>query len=199
MARPQRSRRTATVGAWWRESGAKISSRAAVVLLVTVAALGTARADEPLRPPNRYTVCSPSKQFCVTSDPRQGTFAHTPDRPGVDEARWRIPRWFRVLYASDDPDLLVTGYDGSNLVPVEAPATVEILAFWRHGKLVRAYKLAELVDVRRLRPTASHFYWGDYQGFDADGLFRLATVEGKVLVFAPTTGKLVRERRAPER
>ena len=176
--------------------GTKSSNGAAVALLLAAAALGTARADEPLPPPHRYTACSPSKRFCVTSDPQQGTFAHSPDRPGVDGARWRIPRWFRVLYASDDPDLLVTGHDGISLVSAEAPAAVEILDFWRRGKLVRTYKLGELVDVRSLRPTASHLYWGDYQGFDTDGLFRVSTVEGKVLVFAPTTGKLVRQQRA---
>jgi hypothetical protein len=60
---------------------------------------------------------------------------------------------------------------------------VEVLAFWRQGKLVRSYKLSELVDVHALRRTASHFYWGDYQGFDAEGRFRVATAEGKVLLF----------------
>jgi hypothetical protein len=113
-----------------------------VLLLAAGFLLGIARADEPLQPPHRFTVCSASKRSCVTSDPEQGTFAHTPDRPSIDSALWKIPQWFRVLYASDNPDLVVTGFDGMNLVSADSPGAVQVLAFWRRGKLVRAYKLS---------------------------------------------------------
>jgi hypothetical protein len=134
----------------------------------------------------------------VTSDPHQGTFAHKPGNSGSRLAPWKIPSWFRVLFPSDDPAVLVTGYDGGNLVSARSPGTITIVTFWRHGKIVRSYKLSEIVhDLRALRPTVSHLYWGDYDGFDADGNFRLTTVEGYVLVFDPTKGSLLsRSRRA---
>lgn len=167
-----------------------VSKVAAVVVLLTLAVPLSAVADAPLRPPHRYTQCSPSGQFCVTSDPRSGTFAH---RAGEDgEPLWSIPKWFRVLYLADDPDLLVTGFDGQNLVPLDAPGDIEVLTFWCRGKVVRNYELSELVaDLGRLQRTASHYHWGNYLGFDSDGNFRVTTVQDQTLVFDPGSGALV--------
>jgi hypothetical protein len=164
---------------------------AAFLVVAAVAGPAASRADAPLQPPHRYTLCSPSKRFCVTSDPAAGTFAHAPGKP--DEPLWSIPRWFRVVYLADDPEVLVTGYDGVNLVPRRSPGTVELLTFWHRGKAVRAYRLDELVtDLRRLQKTASHYNWGRYLGFDSDGNFRLTTVEGFTLIFDPRQAKLIR-------
>lgn len=173
-----------------------------LLLFAAVGGAASAGADAPLRPPHRYTECAPEARFCVTSDPATGTFAH----PAGDETEvlWRIPKWFRTIYLAADPELLVTGFDGVNLVPLESPGEVEILAFWRRGELVRSYRLRELVtDLRSLERTASHFHWGRYQGFDADGHFRLETVEQRTLVFDARTGELLRrlhgDDRAPDR
>lgn len=163
---------------------------ATIVALLTISVPLPAVGDSPLRPPHRHTQCSPSGQFCVTSDPRSGTFAH---RAGEDgEPLWSIPKWFRVLYLADDPDLLVTGYDGHNLVPLDAPGDIEVLTFWSRGKVVRSYELSELVaDLGRLQRTASHYHWGNYLGFDDEGNFRVTTVQGQTLVFDPAGGVLV--------
>lgn len=166
------------------------SKIAAILSLLALAVPRPVAADAPLRPPHRYTQCSPSGQFCVTSDPQSGTFVH---RAGEDEKRlWSIPGWFRVLYLADDPDLLVTGYDGRNLVPLDMPGEIEVLTFWNRGKVVCAYKLSELVaDLGRLQRTASHYHWGSYLGFDGDGNFRVATVQNQTLVFDAARGVLV--------
>lgn len=163
---------------------------ATIVALLTLSVPLPAVADAPLMPPHRHTQCSPSGQFCATIDPQGGTFVH---RSGEDgELLWSIPKWFRVLYLADDPDLLVTGYDGQNLVPLDAPGDVEVLTFWNRGKVVCAYKLSELVaDLGRLQRTASHYHWGSYLGFDGDGNFRVATVQNQTLVFDAARGVLV--------
>ena len=151
-----------------------------------------AHADSPLEPPHRYTVCSSSKVYCVTSDPQMGTFAHMFKDPNREAAIWTIHRWFRVLFVSNNPDYIVTGYDGINLAPRESPGSIDILTFWCRGEQVRSYKLSELVtELSALRPTASHYYWGDYQGFDSDGNFRIYTVQARIIVFDPT-GKRVK-------
>lgn len=166
------------------------SKIAAIVSVLTLAVPLPGAADAPLRPPHRFTQCSPSGQFCVTSDPQSGTFVH---RAGEDgKPLWSIPKWFRVLYLADDPDLLVTGYDGQNLVPLDAPGDIEVLTFWNRGNVIRSYELSELVaDLGRLQRTASHYHWGNYLGFDTDGNFRVATVQGETLVFDPAKGVLV--------
>jgi|GEM_PF-988955 len=151
-----------------------------------------AYADSPLEPPHRYTVCSSSKLYCVTSDPQVGTFAHMFAEATREAAYWSIPRWFRAIFVSNNPDYIVTGYDGLNLVPRESPGSIEILTFWRRGVKVCSYRLSDLItDLTALQPTSSHYYWGDYQGFDSDGNFLLYTVQARILVFDPT-GKRVK-------
>ena len=155
-------------------------------------AAAPARADAPLPPPERSTLCSPSRLFCVTTDPSEGTWAHHPGRGLRTEALWSVPRWFRRLWLADDPELLVTGYDGGELVPLRSPGATEVLTFWRHGRPLRVWRLAELIDdLGRLDRTASHYRWGGYLGFDAEGRFRVRTVEGQELVFDPATGTIV--------
>ena len=158
----------------------------------------SAYGDAPLPGPVRHTVCAPSNAFCVTSDPESGTFAHAPDA-SIENRSWSMEGWFRVIYVSDDPEILVTGFDGVNLVPLEAPGEVEILHFWRNGKLVRSYTLDQLVrNLRSLKRTVSHYHWGNYLGFDKDGKFRLRTAEEWILVFDARTGALVKRLRSPE-
>lgn len=147
-------------------------------------------ADEPLRPPYRYTTCSPAETFCVTSDPTEGTSVHpagAPERP-----LWTLPGWFRVADVSDDGRHLVTGYDGMNLVPRRDPERVTVLTFWHEGKQGVSYTLGDLgYESSDLQATVSHYYWGDYLGFDEDGRFRLRMVDGAVLRFDPATGKRI--------
>lgn len=150
-------------------------------------------ADEPLPPPHRHTRCSPSGKACVTSDPEEGTFGHLPGAADSGARRWSLSGWHRVMYLADDGEHLVTGHEGINLVPLRKPLGVEILAFWRRGKAVRAYRLSDLVASKKsLQRTASHYRWGSYEGFDAAGDFHVSTVEGVVLVFSPKTGEVLR-------
>lgn len=147
-------------------------------------------ADEPLPPPHRYTKCSASGVFCVTSDPSGGTSAHTSAEPEIH--LWQVPAWFRVAYLHDDGEHLVTGFDGMNLVPVDDPERAQILEFWHRGKLLELYTLGDLGYRREdLRRTVSHYVWGDYVGFDADGHFGLRMLDGASLVFDVASGKLL--------
>ena len=153
-------------------------------------------ADEPLRPAHRYTKCSASGAYCVTSDPIEGTFGHPPGE--ATPASWRIHRWFRVVYLSDDGQHLVTGFDGMNLVPTEDPEQTKIVEFWNEGQLAKSYTLSDLgYEQSDLQRTVSHYHWGGYGGFDADGNFSLVMLDDMVIVFDVATGELLnRSRRA---
>lgn len=169
-----------------------LGRRSRLVAALVLAGAGLALADEPLRPPEPRTVCSPSQKICATSLPGGGTFIHEPGNANRDDALWSLPEWHRVFFVSDE-GVLITGYAGINLVPKDDPSSTVVLEFWRDAKRVASYTLAELGYPRkRLQRTASHYHWGGYLGLDDDGMFRLEMVDQKVLVFDPSSGLLVR-------
>lgn len=134
--------------------------------------------------------------MCATSDPELGTFVHPADETDEADALWKLPRWYRVLFVTDDGIHLITGYDGMNLVPRDRPSETVVVEFWKRGSLVESYSLGDLGYSRaRLRKTASHYHWGGYVGIGEDGRFRLEMVDGVKLVFDPSTGDLLRRER----
>lgn len=111
--------------------------------------------------------------MCATSDPERGTFVHPAGEIDESDALWKLPRWYRVVFVSDDGMHLITGYDGINLVPRERPSETVVVEFWKRGSLLKSYSLGDLGYSRgRLRKTASHYHWGGYLGIGEDGLFR---------------------------
>ena len=152
-------------------------------------------ADAPLPPPARYTKCSASGAFCLTSDPNDGTSIHQRGEP--ERALWTLPEWYRVAFVADDGEHLVTGFDGANLVPVDPPEETVIVRFWQRGRLLQSHTLRALGYGRdALRRTVSHSAWGSYAGFDSSERFRLVMVDGTALVFDVTSGELA-QRFAP--
>ena len=159
-----------------------------LLLMAVTLVTGQSHADEPLLPPHRYTKCSASGAFCVTSDPTEGTFAHR--RNESANRFWHIQRWFRVAYLSDDGEHLVTGYDGINLVPADHPEETRVVEFWNLGELLASHTLRELgYELADLQRTVSNFHWGSYGGLDSDGNFRLVMLNEDVIVFDVATGK----------
>lgn len=90
----------------------------------------------------------------------------------------------------------MTGYDGLSLAPLDSPMSIEVVSFWRRGALVRSYKLADVLpDQCAVRRTDSHYQWGSYRGVDTAGTFRIALIDGTVLVFNPATAGVLRRER----
>jgi len=150
-----------------------------------------ARSDAPLPVAEKYTKCSASGKLCFTSDPDGGfTWGHPQGKP--EPPTWVLPGWFRVAFLADDGEHLVTGYDGGNLVPREVPETITVVSFWYQRRLLKSYTLDDLGYTKsKLQETASHYAWGSYEGFGADGRFRLRMIDDKVLAFDVATGELV--------
>ena len=164
--------------------------------LALVLSVGEVLSDSPLLPPERYEVCSPGGRYCAVVDPTSGTAVFHVDNNGARSKLWSLPDWYRDLHIADN-GVVVTGYWGLDLLHLaDARCGTVILRFWRDGALAREATLCEIVpDLRTLERTASHYYWGSTLGFNADGLFEVATVDERVVLFDASTGKKVGERK----
>lgn len=147
-------------------------------------------ADTPLPAPEKRTVCSRSAVFCVELNPQ--TRESIAYKKGSRRPLWKIKRWFRVAELADDGSTFFTGYDGINLIPFEEDKDLVMLKVFKRGKLIREYKLKELIqDFSKLESTASHKHWGIYEGLDKDQSYVIRTVEGRTLRFSAKTGHMI--------
>lgn len=140
----------------------------------------SARADAPLRPPEKHVARSPNATIAAESDPASGlttVYRVAPD--GTRERRWAMAGWFRAIYPADDGDHLVVGFDGLNLLPRNAADDLVVLRFVRRGEAIRALTLRDVVPDRSiLKRTASHLAWRESERFDAKGRFVVVTIDG---------------------
>lgn len=160
----------------------KLAAISALLLALVLPHL--ARADEPLPPPKPHQACSPTGAFCAVSDPAKiatTVFAHAAD--GSQRELWTIPGWHRVVDISD-AGLLVTGNDGLDLIPEQYDESLALLSIYDGGKLVQRFSVKDLFPDRSvLEKTVSHYAWGSYRGWDADGNYQLKTIDGRILAF----------------
>ncbi|UGB46831.1 hypothetical protein LQ772_05945 [Frateuria edaphi] len=152
--------------------------------LMTLALLSTvAYADTPLPPPHAETVCSPSKRICATTDPAENTTVAR--NQATQRLLWSLAGWHRWLFVADDGISAVVGYDGQNLLPLDAPLSQPVLGFYRKGGLVRVVTLGELykqlTDIPR---TASHLAWVSSVGFNKHNQFELTLPDGRHITFS---------------
>jgi len=90
---------------------------------------------------------------------------------------------------ADDGDHFVTRFDGINLLPLDYRKDYVMLSFYRRGVLIREVHLNELIqDFSKLRRTASHYYWGNYWGWNETGHYVVETLEGRKIAFDVKTG-----------
>lgn len=144
-----------------------------------------AQADEPLPPASTTQFNSPNKRFIAVSDPDRGTAVVESSSGRV---LWRMPGWFRSLHVSDGGETVVAA--ASNLIPLDAGESFELLVFWHRGQKVKVVTLADIVPDRDLLVrTVSHYAWGDVNGIDAKGRLQVTRVDGKVFRFNMETGQ----------
>lgn len=178
-----------------RKPGAVVALSTALVAASLLAE--SCHADSPLAPPTRQTIWSANRRFFAIMDPDQQittVYRATKDRQG--ERVWSMFGWFRVAGLADDGEHLVAGYDGMNLLPIKHNKQQVMLYFFKRGELINHVTLDRLVpDDSKLRRTVSHYYWGNYLGFDQAGNYVVETVEGRTLHFDVTTGKPAPEHR----
>lgn len=153
----------------------------------------SALADTPSPPPEVWTACSRSGEFCARLDPAKNVIDVY--RAGAeDDILWSMPGWFRVAALADDGEHLVAGNNGINLVPQGYDADMVMLTFHRRGAVIATVPLNALIGwaALQLNRTASHHYWGNYIGFDEDGYYVVKTATDRRFRFDVTTGTVVR-------
>ncbi|MDB6028041.1 MAG: hypothetical protein JWM68_4264 [Verrucomicrobiales bacterium] len=165
----------------------RIPTLSAVLILLSCAS--QLQADEPLAPPARYEVQSPSHKFVATLDPQSGVHVRA---SGSSETLWTSTNWFRVAFLADDGEHFVTGYAGMNLIPQDYAKDLVLISFWRRDKKIRDVTVGELFpDTRILQKTVSHYNWGSITGVTNSALI-VRRCDGRVMRFDVSTGRITK-------
>lgn len=166
----------------------KFAITVSIVIYLTFTAVATA--DAPLPEPTYRSICSSNDSYCVEMDPKKNeAIAY---KSGSRIPIWKINGWFRVAALSNDGETFFVGYDGMNLLPSNYKSDMTILSIFRHGILIKKHTLKDVIlNLSNLQRTSSHYYWGDYLGFDLNQNYIIKTVEGRTLKFGSTTGELI--------
>ncbi len=168
-----------------------------VTIILLLATLTPGRADSPLPPPTRQTIWSANRRFFAVMDPDTQITTVYRAREVQGEKLWSMYGWFRVAALADDGDHLVAGYWGVNLIPLDYNKKEVMLYFFKRGELINHITLDLILrDFSKLTRGASHYHWGNYEGFDRAGLYVVTTVEGRRMRFDVTRGMLVAEAEA---
>jgi hypothetical protein len=161
-------------------------ARPVVFALVLVAA-SHLLADAPLRPPAKYTACSPSQAFCAVADP--GTHSVAVFARGAVKPIWSLPTWQRQVFLANDGNHMVIGPPGLNLLSLDAKPSDPLLTFMNRNAVVRIVTVGELFPgMSSLRRTASHYAWGDIVGISAHDQLIVQLEGGRRVAFSVLTG-----------
>ncbi len=166
--------------------GVIVDSRAFGIIVALWMLSCSALADAPLPPPATFSQSSPSGKFTAVSDPSSGT---TIVESASGKQLWQVTEWHRSLFLSDDGEHLAIGYDGLNLLPLDAPDSLEMISFWSRAGKIQSVPLRAIVPDRSiLQRTVSHYAWGNIVGIDHDDRLVVTRIDGKVFRFNMSTG-----------
>lgn len=155
---------------------------------------GLAVADQPPAMPEKKKVYSQNRKFYASMDYKldRTTVYRNLQPPDNPEMIWGMPGWFEVASLSNDGDTLVVGYPGNNLLDLNYRNHDVMLTIYRRGHEIAEFTLEDLIqDSGKLIPTASHYQWGTYLGFDEDGLYRVQTIEDRIVKFDVKKGVII--------
>lgn len=142
-------------------------------------------ADAPVALPERHNVSSSDGKYEAISDPENGTKC-------IDKLTgktlWENKKWYRYLFLSNNGRCAVSVYDGY-MIPLGYDKKMTLLTFLKDGKIIREVSVGEIIsDPKILVRTVSNYEWGEVEGFNEDGIFRLRLNGQKILLFDPETG-----------
>ncbi len=166
----------------------------ALVFVLTLSIItGNALADAPLPPPAQYLVCSNDGKHCAVAD-LETVISVYEIGGGRKYPLWNLPKWHRWGFLANGGHYFVAPYYGYNLLALKYKKSTIMLKVWRDGKFQYSLELKDLIkDFGKLERTVSHYYWGLYEGFDADGKFIINTVEKRRLAIDIKTGKITEQ------
>lgn len=161
--------------------------------ILLLCASGLVLADAPLRPPAKYTVCSPNQAFCAVADPETQSvsiFAR-----GATVPSWSLKPWHRQVFLANDGDHLMIGPSGLELIPLDTRLADPLLVFMNRKVVVRVVSVGDLFrSLSSLRRTASHYEWGRIVGVSARDQLVVQLVDGSRVAFNISTGSAEAEK-----
>ena len=140
-----------------------------------------------MRPPAKYTVCSPNQAYCAVADPAVESVAIF--ARGATSPTWSLAPWHRQVFLANDGDHLVIGPPGLNMIPLEAKLGDPLLIFMNRKATVRVVSVGDLFSkLSSLRRTASHYAWGEVVGVTSHDQLVVQLVDGRRVAFSVLTG-----------
>jgi hypothetical protein len=156
------------------------------ILSSLVLCAASALADAPLAPPTAWKTCTTSVNFCAHMDPQGDATVYKIDPPFNAKEVYKIAGWHRWVKLSDDGQFFISAYNGLNLVPLNVKPSQVMVTIWKNGAKHHEITLGQVIkNWSALRPTASHYYWGEVSQLSKDTL-QLKTVEGLVSIHLET-------------
>jgi len=141
-----------------------------------------AHADEPLGPPTFQRFSSPNGAVVAYATPGSDTRVVN---SASGEVLWRIPRWTRLLYLSNDGAHAAEVYGGLNLIPLDATPDFVLVTLWTRGEKTGEVALRAIAaSASALQRTVSHYDWGAVKGFGDNNELIVERFDGKVFHFA---------------
>ena len=139
-------------------------------------------ADEPMLPPQNYTKLFADGRFMLICDAtKKETTCYEmvgASAAVVPEEKWSISKGRQFAYLSENGEFCVLD-DWGGLIPLDYDAEYVLYVVFKNGTEYAKIKLFDVIsDEKNLRRTASHYYWGNIESFENDGVL-LNTVEGK--------------------
>lgn len=123
---------------------------------------------------------SANKKIKVVSKTNDRTIALN----SANKMLWKISKYVKFAYVSDDGQYFAAMYGGGNLIPVDYDEGLILITLFRNGKVIKEIKLNEIISSKtQLEATSSHYYWGDALGFVDSTKFEIKRRDGKVFSY----------------
>lgn len=157
---------------------------------ILAALIGNAMADSPLPPPTKVTACSPSGEYCATSDP--ATRETILSRRGQTTPLWKVGGWYAWIFVTNDGNRIIIGYPGLNLIPKGTDIHADVFRIYGPKRMVKSILLSDLYESKnQLTETVSHYDWVRNVYLDTKGHLVVERVDGQKISFDPSTGNRV--------
>jgi hypothetical protein len=190
-----------------------------LLTLVLLVAASPVRADSPA-PERSYTKAVPGGKFVfvmispltaerdasqwnetIAAEIREIRRVYTRSgmyRTGEIEPLWTVDWYAHGVHLTADGVHLIRPGPWASLRPDRSPdLECDAVSFYAGGRLLRTYRVAELIDnPRRLAPSASHYSWQTEGRFSGEFEYTIETADGNRFVFDVRTGNVVTASRA---
>lgn len=173
----------------------KQSSTLASLVPCCILISAPALADAPMPPPQEKTLhCSLAATACAVVSKQSGTISGYAARKTriTGTALWTIKRSPAFGQISNSGRIFVVVESGSCLTDrLPAPGT-RFVTFYKNGRMTGSVRTEDIfpgANPPKLAATSSNYQWCSSFGLTGEDRFELNLVDGRQLIFSPTTGK----------